>query len=80
MRASTPRYSITTRRTDMQTLRTFLTVQEAREYRHEHGTGGWIFAPDDGSESILFPPDVAPIGIFRHSLTRGSSGALIGNA
>lgn len=62
----------------MRQFLTFETAQAAREYRHEHGTGGWIFAPEDGSESILFPPDMAPIAIFHHELTRGRSGKLIG--
>ena len=72
----------------MQILRTFPTRQEARDYRHEHGTGGWIFSPDIpddntnlySSESILFPPNMAPIDIFNHPITRGRSGDLIGNA
>jgi len=62
----------------METLLTFLTAQEAREYRHEHGTGGWIFAPEDGSPSVLFPPDMTPTGILRHPMSRGRSGELIG--
>lgn len=63
----------------MRTLHTFPTARHAREYRHLHGTGGWIFAPDDGSESILFPPDMMPAQIFRHPMTRGQSGRLIGS-
>jgi hypothetical protein len=62
----------------MQTLRLFETVQEARDYRHEHGTGGWIFAPEDGGETVLFPPDFFPVKIFHHPITRGRSGELIG--
>lgn len=65
----------------------FTTSQEARDYRHENGTGGWIFEPENETLpridcqygwSILFPPDMAPIDIFRHPLTVGRSGRLIG--
>lgn len=59
---------------------TFASPQEARDYRHANGTGGWIFAPDDGSECILFQPWVYPALIFRHPMTAGKSGALIGSA
>ena len=61
------------------TLIEFPTAQEARNYRYEYGTGGWIFAPEDGSPSILFPPEVPPIGIFHHPITKGRSGDLIGS-
>ncbi|MEI7902548.1 MAG: hypothetical protein WCK89_20050 [bacterium] len=55
-------------------LITFTTMQEARDYRHANGTGGWIFA---GHELVvLFPPDVSPTGIFNHPLTRGHWGVL----
>ncbi len=64
----------------------FRTVKEAREYRHEHGTGGFIFAPDppeegmvrnrDLSDVLLFPPDFYPNRIFHHPLTKGRSGTL----
>lgn len=52
----------------------------AREYRQANGTGGWIFAPDDNSLVVLFPPHVTPSAIFNHKLTRGLSGSLISNA
>lgn len=58
--------------------RFFLTSKEAREYRYQHGTGGWIFAPDNGEESILFPPEYPPSYIFQNVLTKGRSGQLIG--
>lgn len=61
----------------MVTFRTFRSKQAVRDYRHENGTGGWIFVPDDGSESILFPPDMAPTAIFNHALTAGKSGDLL---
>ena len=64
----------------MQKLLVFNTLQEARDYRHEHGTGGWIFESDDNSTAILFPPDVYPFAIFNHPITKGRSGNLIGNA
>ena len=60
----------------METFRTFSSEQEARDYRHTNGTGGWIFC-DDGLV-ILFPPEYPPVEIFRHPLTRGKSGRLIG--
>lgn len=64
----------------MQTFRTFPTAQAARDYRYEHGTGGWIFEPDDGADVILFPPEVYPRAILNHPFTRGRSGRLIGSA
>jgi len=63
----------------MKTFRTFTSKQAARDYRHENGTGGWIFAPDDSPESILFPPDMTPTDIFNHVLTEGKSGDLLGS-
>jgi hypothetical protein len=64
----------------MNNFRTFPSTQAARDYRHANGTGGWIFSPDDGGETILFPPDMPPIAIFHHPMTRGKSGTLIGSA
>ena len=61
-----------------ETLRFFTTSQDARTYRHHHGTGGWIFEPDNGGKSVLFPPYITPIGIFNHQITKGVSGRLIG--
>jgi len=72
----------------MQTFRTFPTAQAARDYRHEHGTGGWIFEPEakpdtlehfTWTESILFPPDYSPIMIFNHPMTKGRTGQLLSN-
>ncbi len=62
----------------MLTYREFTTSDEARAYRHQHGTGGWIFVADDASGAVLFPPHMPPISIFHHPMTRGKSGALIG--
>jgi hypothetical protein len=71
----------------MNTYRTFPTLQQARTYRHEHGTGGWIFEPTDyldpdtkltDFQSILFPPEFLPVMIFAHPFTRGRNGNLIG--
>jgi len=62
----------------METLHTFPTALEARKYRHEHGTGGWIFDDDSGAGAVLFPPSMPPAHIFRHPMTRGRSGRLIG--
>ena len=63
----------------IQTFKTFYTAQDARDYRHEHGAGGWIFAPEKGGVVVLFPPDMTPSAIFRHPLAKGQSGDLIGN-
>lgn len=58
----------------------FRTEQDARRYRHEHGTGGWIFSPQDKDEDVLlFPPCYAPIQIFHHPMTAGRTGMLIGS-
>jgi hypothetical protein len=62
----------------MKVFRTFLTAQEARDYRHEHGTGGWIFVPENGGEVVLFPPEMTPSAIMRHPFGRGT-GDLIGH-
>jgi hypothetical protein len=62
----------------MKTYRTFTSVQEARDYRHEHGTGGWIFVPEDGGEVVIFPPCMPPAHIFNHPFAKGRTGALIG--
>jgi hypothetical protein len=64
---------------------TFNNLQDALDYRHEHGTGGWIFAPENNKstfypyhEVILFPPEFSPSGIFNHPFTKDRSGKLIG--
>lgn len=62
----------------MQTFITFPNEQAAREYRYAHGTGGWIFTHEQ--LTVLFPPDMPPGHIFRHQLTKGQSGRLIGCA
>ena len=67
----------------MDTIRTFLGAQEARDFRHTNGTGGWIFVPELPHQeygAILFPPHMPPTAIFRHPFTRGQSGRLIGSA
>jgi len=64
----------------MNTYLEFDTAQEARSYRHEHGTGGWIFVDDDTGKAIIFPPYMTPTSIFHHQLTKGKSGDLIGAA
>ena len=71
----------------MQTYLTFPTLQSARDYRYENGTGGWIFAPDQSdqlrpypdTECILFPPEFTPHAILHHPFTKGRSGKLISN-
>lgn len=65
----------------MNTYHEFVTVEEALAYRHEHGTGGWIFAPDDDQGfAVLFPPSMTPTGCFNHPLAIGRSGKLLANA
>lgn len=63
----------------MHIIRYFHTAQDARDYRYEHGTGGWIFEPDDGGNAVLYPPDWYPTKIFHHETTKGRSGRLIGS-
>jgi len=62
------------------TYREFATAQDARSYRHEHGTGGWIFVSDATGRAIIFPPCMPPSAIFLHPMTNGQNGSLIGNA
>jgi hypothetical protein len=64
---------------------TFPNEQDARDYRHEHGTGGWIFVPECDKPAfypfhdvILFPPEFTPTAIFNHPFTKGRTGKLIG--
>lgn len=57
----------------------FESLKDAREYRHAHGTGGWIFTADKTSVSTLFPPEMCPSEILNHRLTRGQSGYLTGH-
>ena len=64
----------------MRSYHEFYTLDEALGYRHENNTGGWIFAPDQGRPVYLFPPDMPPIDIFHHPLTKGKSGKLLSNA
>lgn len=60
-------------------FREFNSLQEARAYRHEHGTGGWIFVDQAaGGLATIFPPDMPPSAIFRHPIARGRTGDLIG--
>ncbi len=56
----------------------FATATQAREYRHTHGTGGWIFEDEATGSAVIFPPDMTPTGIMLHAMTRGKSGNLIG--
>jgi hypothetical protein len=63
----------------MKTFTTFTTAQEARTYRHQHGTGGWIFEDEATGEAVLFPPDMPPTAIFNHPLCKGLTGNLIGH-
>lgn len=66
---------------------TFPSAQDARNYRYQNGTGGYIFVPDipagalpnaDNAAAVLFPPSFPPSRIFAHPMTRGRSGTLIG--
>jgi hypothetical protein len=64
----------------MQSFHTFPTLQEARDYRYKHGTGGWIFEDDRTKEATIFPPEMSPSAIMLHPFTAGKTGALIGAA
>lgn len=66
--------------TPVDTFLTFYSEQDARTYRHEQGTGGWIFAPEDPGFAVLFPPRYSPSMIFHHPMVRGMTGNLIGNS
>ena len=59
-------------------LKFFRNSDEAKTYRHQYGTGGWIFSPESG-DCILFPPDLTPTNIFNHVATKGRTGELIGS-
>jgi hypothetical protein len=63
----------------MKTFHTFDTAQQARDYRHVNGTGGWIFVCDKTGNATLFPPCMAPTAIMLHPMTHGMSGDLIGH-
>ena len=57
----------------------FDTAQQARDYRHQHGTGGWIFVSEQTGKATIFPPCMPPSAIMLHPLLRGQSGDLIGH-
>jgi hypothetical protein len=57
----------------------FPNKEEARQYRHDNGTGGWIFDPEDNQGVVLFPPEIPPSQILNHPITRGRTGHLIGS-
>lgn len=63
----------------MKTFREFDNAQTARNYRHEHGCGGWILVCDKTDRAIIFPPCMAPTAILNHPMARGISGRLIGH-
>lgn len=63
----------------MRALLEFDCEVDARQYRHEKNTGGWIFVPEDRGKVILFPPEMPPAHIFNHPISRGRSGLLIGS-
>jgi hypothetical protein len=70
----------------METIRLFDTTQHARDYRHQNGTGGWIFEPTASfnehyhwHQSVLFPPSMTPAQIFNHPMTKGRDGRLLAN-
>lgn len=70
----------------METILLFDTAQQARDYRHECGTGGWIFQPTDIQEThyhwhqcVLFPPSMTPAQIFNHPMAKGRTGKLLAN-
>lgn len=64
---------------------TFNTLQDALDYRHDKGIGGWIFCPENDKPNfypyhdvILFPSEFTPSAIFNHPFTKGRTGKLIG--
>lgn len=57
----------------------FRTLQDARDYRHANGTGGWIFEDEASGQATLFPPHLTPSCILRHPMTRHLSGRLVGS-
>ena len=64
---------------------TFNNLQDALNYRHDNGLGGWIFAPENDKPNfypyhdvILFPSEFTPSAIFNHPFTKGRTGKLIG--
>lgn len=61
----------------MKTYRTFDTAEEAKTYRREHGTGGFILVCEKTDAAILFPPDMTPTPIMLHPLARGITGTLL---
>lgn len=63
----------------MQTFLSFPNAQDARTYRRDHGTGGWIFVSEQTGVATIFPPDMTPTAIFHHPIARGQSGDLIGH-
>lgn len=69
-----------------QTFRAFRSTQEARDYRHDNGLGGWIYAPDNLEPGrldrytqpvILFPASMPPHAISKHPLVAGRAGRLL---
>ena len=57
----------------------FKTAQAARDYRHEHGTGGWILVCEKTGTATIFPPCMTPTAILHHALAKGVTGNLIGH-
>jgi hypothetical protein len=76
--ARRPNTSRTSGHDETRIILEFDSAQAARTYRHEHGTGGWIFRPENGGMTVLFPPDMAPTAIMTHPITKGRSGKLMG--
>jgi len=60
----------------------FTLLTQAKAYRYNNNTGGWIFAPTHGDifNCILFPADMSPADIKRHKLTAYREGELVGNS
>jgi len=54
------------------TFREFPSLQAARDYRHNVGTGGWIWQRRGEQRAFLFPLDMTPTAIVMHPLAAGS--------
>ena len=52
----------------------FESLADALEYRNR--IGGWVFAPDTGTEFIVFHPAFNRTMILNHRVTRGLSGLI----
>ena len=59
----------------MFTFHTFETVDDAHAYRKANGSGGWVFASENGLV-VLFPHGFTPSRVFDHPFTQHANGKL----